>query len=167
MIVRRLAASARRSWDGVSLGSNKQETWTVLYDAECGFCAWVLSGLLRWDRARRLRPIALQHSEASHLLVEVQPAERLASWHLISPARMRHSGGAAVVQVLRLLPGGRMPAAVFARFPRLTEKAYRSVAEHRSQLSRLIPTTAKRNAFRRVQEHVDDANCCLISRPDA
>jgi predicted DCC family thiol-disulfide oxidoreductase YuxK len=142
---------------GVSLGSEKQETWTVLYDAECGFCAWALSGLLTWDRARRLRPMALQRPEASDLLADVQPAERMASWHLISPTGARHSGGAAVVQVLRLLPGGRMPAAACARFPRLTEKGYRSVAEHRSQLSRLIPTTAKRSARRRVREHSDDA----------
>jgi predicted DCC family thiol-disulfide oxidoreductase YuxK len=138
----------------VSLGSEKPGTWTVLYDAECGFCAWVLSGLLRWDRARRLRPTALQCSEASRLLADVQPAERMASWHLISPVGARHSGGAAVAQVLRLLPGGRIPAATFARFPRLTQMTYQWVAEHRSQLSRLIPTTAKRNARRHVQQHV-------------
>lgn len=141
----------------VSPRSERQETWTVLYDAECGFCVWVLSSLLTWDRNRRLRPTALQHSDAGHLLADVQPAERTASWHLISPAGVRHSGGAAVVQVLRLLPGGQIPATSLARLPRLTEKAYRWVAEHRSQLSRLIPKTAKRNARRRVQEHADDA----------
>jgi predicted DCC family thiol-disulfide oxidoreductase YuxK len=75
---------------------------------------------------------------------------------LISPAGARHSGGAAIVQVLRLLPGGRMPAVAFARFPRLTEKAYRRIADHRSQLSRLIPMRAKRSASRRVQERLDD-----------
>jgi predicted DCC family thiol-disulfide oxidoreductase YuxK len=101
--------------------------------------------------------MALQRFEASHLLADVQPAERMASWHLISPAGALHSGGAAVVQALRLLPGGRMPAVVFARFPRFTERAYRWVAEHRSQLSPLIPTTAKGNASRRVQEHIGDA----------
>jgi predicted DCC family thiol-disulfide oxidoreductase YuxK len=138
------------------VGSERQKTWTVLYDAECGFCAWVLSGLLTWDRARRLGPIALQGSEATRLLADIQPAERMASWHLISPAGARHSGGAAVVQVLRLLPGGRIPAVAFARFPGLTEKAYRWAAEHRSQLSRLIPTRAKRNASRHVQERIDD-----------
>jgi predicted DCC family thiol-disulfide oxidoreductase YuxK len=137
----------------VALGSEKQQTWTVLYDAECGFCAWILSGLLAWDRAHRLGPTALQHSEARHLLAGAQSAERMASWHLISPAGARYSGGAAVVQVFRLLPGGRMPAAAFNHFPTLTEKAYRWVADHRSQLSRLIPTTAKRNARRRIQEH--------------
>lgn len=136
------------------MGSEKPEIWTVIYDAECGFCAWVLSGLLRWDRARRLRPMALQSSEANDLLADLQPVERMASWHLISPAGARRSGGAAVVEALRLLPGGRIPAAAFARFPGLTEKAYRWAAEHRSQLSRFIPTTAKRTAHRRVQEHV-------------
>ena len=136
------------------MGSEKPETWTVLYDAECGFCAWVLSGLLTWDRARRLRPTALQCPEASRLLADVQPAERMASWHLISPVGARYSGGAAVAQVLRLLPGGRIPAAAFTRFPRLTQMAYLWVAEHRSQLSRLIPTTAKRNARRHVRERV-------------
>jgi predicted DCC family thiol-disulfide oxidoreductase YuxK len=139
----------------MALGSEKRQTWTVLYDAECGFCAWVLSGLLAWDGAHRLRPMALQHSEARDLLAGVQSAERMASWHLISPGGTRYSGGAAVEHVLRLLPGGRMPAAAFTHFPGLTEKTYLWVADHRSQISRLIPTTAKRNARRRVQEHVD------------
>jgi predicted DCC family thiol-disulfide oxidoreductase YuxK len=143
------------------VGSEQQRTWTVLYDAECGFCAWVLSGLLAWDRAYRLGPTALQHSKARHLLAGVQPAERMTSWHLVSPTGARYSGGAAVVQVLRLLPGGRMPAGAFTRFPRLTEKAYRWVADHRSQLSRLIPATAKRNARRRVQERVDGVGSSL------
>lgn len=140
---------------GVPLAAHKKETWTVLYDAECGFCAWVVSGLLAWDRAGRLRPVALQSSVASQLLADIPSAERTASWHLISPAGVRHSGGAAVVQVLRLLPGARIPALAFARFPMFTEKAYRSAAEHRSQLSRLIPMTAKRNARRRVEKHID------------
>jgi predicted DCC family thiol-disulfide oxidoreductase YuxK len=158
MIVLRLAPSVpseQRKTVGVALGSEKQQTWTVLYDAECGFCVWALSCLLAWDRAHCLRPTALQQVEAGHLLAGIQSAERMASWHLISPACTRYSGGAAVVQVLRLLPGGQMPAAVFTHFPKLTEKAYRWVADHRSQLSRLIPMTAKRNARRRVQEHVD------------
>jgi predicted DCC family thiol-disulfide oxidoreductase YuxK len=135
----------------VSLRAGK-ETWTVLYDAECGFCMWTLSGLLTWDRARRLRPMALQHSDANRLLADVSPAERMASWHLISPAGTRHSGGAAIVQALRLLPAGRMPAAALAHFPRFAERAYGWVAEHRSQLSRLIPAAAKRDARLRVSE---------------
>ena len=34
--------------------------WTVLYDDSCDFCAWLLSILLRWDRAGLLHTVALQ-----------------------------------------------------------------------------------------------------------
>ncbi len=118
----------------------------VLYDADCGFCTWLLAGLLRWDRAGRLRPLALQRPEADELLADLAPAERTASWHLVSPTGARHSGGDALAPLLRLLPGGRVPAAMFARFPRLTDRGYRWVAEHRSRISRWVPARAKRHA---------------------
>jgi predicted DCC family thiol-disulfide oxidoreductase YuxK len=124
----------------------------VLYDADCGFCQWLLSGLLRWDRAARLHPIALQGSEADDLLRELTPAERMASWHLISPTGERCSGGAALPALLRLLPGGRLPAAGFAWFSGLTDRGYRWVAEHRSQLSKWVPSTAKQGATERVHQ---------------
>jgi predicted DCC family thiol-disulfide oxidoreductase YuxK len=124
----------------------------VLYDADCGFCTWTLSVLLRWDRAARVEPVALQRPEADELLVELTPAERMASWHLISPSGERRSGGEALSPLLRALPGGRFPAAVFARFPRLTARGYRFVAEHRSELSRWVPPGAKQRAGQRVRE---------------
>ena len=112
---------------------------------------WLLAGLLRWDRAGRLRPIALQSPEADRLLADLAPDERIASWHLIGPAGEPWSGGAAVAPLLRLLPGGRLPAAVFARFPSLTERAYQWVADHRPQLSRLVPSGLKERAAERVR----------------
>ena len=124
----------------------------MLYDADCGFCKWTLSLLLRWDRAARLAPVALQRPGAADLLVELTPAERMACWHLISPSGERRSGGDALPPLLRALPGGRFPAAVFARFPRLTARGYRLVAEHRSALSRWVPQGAKQRAGQRVQE---------------
>lgn len=130
--------------------------WTILYDADCGFCAWLLAALLRWDRAARLQPIALQRSEADDLLQALPSAERMASWHLISPSGERHTGGAAVPALLRLLPAGRLPAAGFARFPRLTDRGYRWVAEHRSQLSKWMPSSAKQRASQRVRQRERD-----------
>jgi predicted DCC family thiol-disulfide oxidoreductase YuxK len=125
--------------------------WTVLYDGDCGFCKWLLAGLLRWDGDGRLQPIALQRPEADELLADLEPAQRMASWHLIAPSGERQSGGAALPALLRLLPGGRAPAAVFARAPHLTDRGYRWVADHRSQLSRLVPSGAKRRAAERVR----------------
>ena len=149
-------ASARRRADTDARveGSGEQpgrSRWAVLYDADCSFCKWTLSVLLRWDRAARLEPVALQRPEAADLLKELTPAERMASWHLISPSGERRSRGDALSPLLRALPGGRLPAAVFARFPRLTGRGYRWVAEHRSTLSGCVPPSAKRRAGRLIQ----------------
>jgi predicted DCC family thiol-disulfide oxidoreductase YuxK len=133
-----------------------QRRWAVLYDADCGFCKWLLSAVLRWDRAARLQPIALQRSEADDLLRELTPAERMASWHLISPAGERRSGGAAAPPLLRMLPAGRLLAAGFAQFPGLTERGYRWVAEHRSQLSKWVPSSAKQRASQHVHQREQD-----------
>jgi predicted DCC family thiol-disulfide oxidoreductase YuxK len=133
-----------------------ERRWAILYDADCGFCTWLLSALLRWDRAARLKPIALQRSAADGLLQALTPAERMASWHLISPSGERHSGGAAVPPLLRVLPAGRIPAAGFARFPRLTGCGYRWVAEHRSQLSKWVPSNAKHRASQRIHQRERD-----------
>ena len=45
----------------------------VLYDADCGFCMWLVATALRWDRGARLRPIPLQRPEAGDLLEEPRP----------------------------------------------------------------------------------------------
>jgi predicted DCC family thiol-disulfide oxidoreductase YuxK len=124
--------------------------WTVLYDPDCGFCRWSLGRLLALDRNRRLQPVPLGTKDADALLPDLTPEERAASWHLISPNGRRWSAGAAAPPLLELLPGGRLPAAVLARAPGMTERAYRWVAEHRSTFSRLIPASAKRRADARI-----------------
>jgi predicted DCC family thiol-disulfide oxidoreductase YuxK len=126
--------------------------WIVLYDGDCGICKWLLAGLLRRDRARRLRSVALQAPEATELLADLTPKERMESWHLISPDGERLSGGAAIPPLLGLLPGGRPFATCVARFPRATDHGYRWVARNRSRLSRLVPERRKRRAGERICE---------------
>ena len=58
----------------------------------------------------------------------------------------RYSAGAALPPLLRLLPGGALPASALAAAPQLTERAYRWVAAHRSLLSKAIPAAWKRRA---------------------
>jgi predicted DCC family thiol-disulfide oxidoreductase YuxK len=132
-------------------GRPPPEPSLVLYDADCGFCKWLLAWLLRWDRAARLRPLALQRPEADELLPGLAPDQRAASWHLISPAGVRYSAGAAIPPLFRLLPGGRAAAFAFALSPGLTERGYLCVAAHRSQLSTLVPSRAKQRAGERVR----------------
>jgi predicted DCC family thiol-disulfide oxidoreductase YuxK len=126
--------------------------WVVLYDSDCGFCRWSLAKLLALDRRTRLRPVALGTPEADALLGDIDPAARAASWHLVSPDARRWSAGAAAPPLLRLLPGGSAPASMLERAPRLTERAYRWVADHRSWFSKLIPESAKARADERIDQ---------------
>jgi predicted DCC family thiol-disulfide oxidoreductase YuxK len=137
--------------------------WVVLYDPDCGFCRWSLAQLLALDRRGVLRPVALGSEDADALLSDLAPEQRAASWHLVAPDGRRWSAGAAAPPLLRLLPGGRPPAAILERSPRLTERAYRWVAEHRSAFSRLIPARAKARADARIAQAADSAGS-LASR---
>ncbi len=151
---------------------------TVIYDSDCGFCKWCLALLLSWDRVGRkrgergrpfpphlldrwgrsaapgaLRPLPLGTAEADRLLADLGPAERSASWHLVDESGVRHSAGAGLALTLRLLRGGRFPAAIFARFPGATERGYRWVAGHRTFLGRFVPEGARRWADRVIAAH--------------
>jgi predicted DCC family thiol-disulfide oxidoreductase YuxK len=119
----------------------------LLYDASCGFCRWGVAQVLRRDRLARLRPLGIQSEEGDRLLAVLEPAERLASWHLVTADGCLYSGGAAVVPLLRLLPASRPAVLLFSLSPGLTDRAYRWVARHRNGVGRLVPSRAKSRAF--------------------
>jgi predicted DCC family thiol-disulfide oxidoreductase YuxK len=112
--------------------------WILLYDRDCGFCRWSLSWVLKADRRRLVKPAPLGSEEANTLLADMPPDDRADSWHLVAPDGRRWSAGYAAPPLLRLLPGGRLPARLLAAAPELTERAYRWVAAHRATLSKLV-----------------------------
>jgi predicted DCC family thiol-disulfide oxidoreductase YuxK len=120
--------------------------WVVLYDPDCGFCRWSLGWVLAREPGHVLRPLALGTPEADELLHDLTPAQRAASFHLVEPGGRRLSAGAAAPPLLRLLRGGRGPAAVLATAPKATERAYRFVANHRSWFGKLVSARAKARA---------------------
>lgn len=93
--------------------------------------------MLAWDRGR-LRPVEIQSEEGQGLLAPIPEASRLDSWHLVTPEGELRSAGAAAAPLASLLPGGRPLAALFRRFPRSTERAYRWVAGHRDLFARIL-----------------------------
>jgi predicted DCC family thiol-disulfide oxidoreductase YuxK len=107
------------------------ERAVILFDGDCGFCRRSVERILRWDRHRRLRPVALQDPEADELLGGMDEGRKLASWHLVGEDGSVYSAGAAFPPLLRLLPGGRPLAALTAAFPDLTERAYQRVSRTR------------------------------------
>lgn len=114
------------------------EQAVILYDAECGFCRWSADRILAWDVHHRLRPVALQDPEADRLLEGMDPPTRMASWHLVTPDGRIRSAGAAVPDLLRLLPAGAPLALIAALVPGPTGAAYRLVANHRDRLASLL-----------------------------
>ena len=118
-------------------------TLTVLYDEGCGFCTALATRLARISRGVAVEPIGSATGE--RLLADLEPEERYAAVHVVDGEGRRRSAGAAVPPLLARLPGGRLPAALAARFPRLTEAGYRLVARNRGVLSRVTRTRSRRD----------------------
>jgi predicted DCC family thiol-disulfide oxidoreductase YuxK len=108
--------------------------WTILYDADCGFCRWSLDKILKRDRNRRLRPVPLQSAEADELLLGMSDEDKRASWHLVAPDGRVWSAGDAAAPMARLLPSGAPVAFLADTFPGLTNRIYRWVANNRDRL---------------------------------
>ena len=124
----------------------------VYYDRDCGFCRWTLAWLLRLDRRRRLRPVAIQDAEGERDLADLGAA-RLEAWHVVG------DDGVPPQRRARLRAGARGAARpARARAARALGWSspwfplYRWVADHRVELSRLVPAGAKRRADALVAE---------------
>jgi predicted DCC family thiol-disulfide oxidoreductase YuxK len=116
----------------------------LYYDADCGFCRWALAWILRWDRARRLEPVAIESTEGDRDLGDLGAA-RLESWHLVRGGE-RYSGGRAFAALLEELPGGSVLAPLAPRLEFAIVPGYRWVADHRGGLSRLVPRRSRARA---------------------
>jgi predicted DCC family thiol-disulfide oxidoreductase YuxK len=120
------------------------ERAVILYDTDCGFCRWSTERILAWDRNGRLRPVALQDPEADELLRGMPEERKMATWHLVTADGEVYSGGDAVPELLRLLPGGTPLASLAAAAPGLTDRAYELVSRHRDRLARWLGKRAER-----------------------
>jgi predicted DCC family thiol-disulfide oxidoreductase YuxK len=109
--------------------------------------------VLRLDRHKQLRPVALQDSEADLLLAGMPAGQRMASWHFVGEDGRVYSGGEAFAPLLRLIPGGAPLARALDAAPAIADHGYRAVAERRSFFGRLIPASSKA----RAQERIDAA----------
>jgi predicted DCC family thiol-disulfide oxidoreductase YuxK len=138
---------------------------TILYDPDCGFCRWCLGKVLAWDRRRVLRPVPLDGDEADRLLAEVPVGERMSSWHLVEQGGGVRSAGAAFPPLFRLLPGGSPLAAVTARVPDATDRAYGWVAGNRSRWGRFVTEGAKRRADNRIAERLRHQDAATSGPP--
>jgi predicted DCC family thiol-disulfide oxidoreductase YuxK len=115
----------------------------VFYDGECGFCKVCVALLLRWDRSRRLYPIAIQGPEGQRLLAPIPAPERLDSAHVMTAGGEILSGAEGAPALLRQLPGGRPLAALLAIAMPLTKLAYRFVTAARPAIGSILPAASR------------------------
>jgi predicted DCC family thiol-disulfide oxidoreductase YuxK len=95
--------------------------------------------------------LGIKSEEAERLLAVLDPAERLASWHLVTADGCLYSAGAAAAPLMRLLPLGRPVALLLSLSPGLTDRVYRWVARHRAGIGRFVSKGATRRAFVEVE----------------
>jgi len=112
---------------------------TVFYDGECGFCAFCVAVLLRWDRARRLYPLPIQDPRAQLLLASVPEGERLLSAHVRTREGRILSGADGAPALLRQLPGGQPLALLTAAAMPLSRLAYRLLTWARPAIGSVLP----------------------------
>ena len=110
----------------------------VLYDADCGFCTWIVDRIAARVEPGALEIVPLQSPRADVLIDgRVDGRAKWESWHFVEPGAL-YSGGEAIPRVLRYVRGGRALGRRAARFPRATAAAYRTVARHRDRLGRVV-----------------------------
>jgi len=86
---------------------------TLIYDGECGLCQETVALLSRWDPAGRVTLIPFQ-DQARVWTFGIPTPALAAAMHLLLPDGRVLTGADAAPELLRLLPGKRWLAAVFA-----------------------------------------------------
>lgn len=86
---------------------------TLIYDGECGFCRQAVAIVSKWDREGRLTLIPFQEQKRVAAFHIPLPA-LAAAIHLVLPDGRVLTGADAAPELLRLLPGKRWLAGVFA-----------------------------------------------------
>ena len=114
----------------------------LLYDDDCGFCRWFAERIRRWDRAGALMFASIQSATGQELLGSVPPELRLATMHVVSVDGRVWSGGEAVRELLRVLPGGSLPAGLAGSLPETTDRLYRVLVRHRTTFGRWLGEAA-------------------------
>jgi len=105
----------------------------LLYDGNCAFCVRWVERIRHWDRERRVQLLASQRRHEMKGLPALTDEQLDRSMHLVLPDDRVLAGGAAIAEIMRIVPtfrplrwGLRVPGA-----PRLMDRGYHWVAARR------------------------------------
>jgi predicted DCC family thiol-disulfide oxidoreductase YuxK len=122
----------------------RDDRLVVLFDRDCDFCGWVARQLHRIDRAQALVLMPLQDAASDSARPDLAavaqsfPLER--ELHVVLDDGAVSSGGDALIEIFRRLPGGAL-VAFWSRLPGargLAGIVYGVAARNRAALGRLL-----------------------------
>lgn len=114
----------------------KRQSYTLVYDGECGMCTRLTQRLIGWDTAHRIEVTPSQSAGVTARFPWIPATAYAEAIQLVGPGGETWQGAAAIEQLFTLLPRGRWIAWVFSvPFMRaLADRVYRWVARHRYRL---------------------------------
>lgn len=114
----------------------------LFYDGDCRFCRASARIVAALDRKRSMAMLPFDDPAAAALLASVPAERRGSSMHLVQPDGWVLSGGDALIELSRVLPGGDVLASAAWRNEALRSafaSGYRFVADHRGRFSGVTP----------------------------
>jgi predicted DCC family thiol-disulfide oxidoreductase YuxK len=91
--------------------------YILAYDADCGPCTRFRNAVDFLDRYERIDFISLVKADKNALLVNIPTDLRYKSFHLILPNGNIKSGAEGLLELIRILPAGRIVYPVINYFP--------------------------------------------------
>ena len=110
--------------------------YTVVYDGFCKVCNRLVTVLRKWDRGRLLEIVPSQQPGVHARFPWIPARAYTESVQVIGPGGRTWQGAAAIEQLLRVLPKGRLMSWVFSipLVRPLAERFYRWFARNRYKL---------------------------------
>jgi predicted DCC family thiol-disulfide oxidoreductase YuxK len=110
--------------------------YTVVYDGDCRVCTRLAGVLRKWDRKERLEVVSSQQQGVMARFPWIPPRAYAEALQLVAADGTTWQGAAAIEELLRVLPRGRLIAWVFkVPYVRgLADRFYRWFARNRYRL---------------------------------
>jgi predicted DCC family thiol-disulfide oxidoreductase YuxK len=91
--------------------------YILAYDADCGPCTRFAHVVNSLDKYEKIDFISLTIADQRGLLARISAPVRYRSFHLISPNGEVKSGSEALVELIAILPGGKIISPITNYFP--------------------------------------------------
>ncbi len=91
--------------------------YILAYDADCGPCTRFSRVVNILDRYKKIDFISLTKADQKALLDKIPTSLRYKSFHLILPNREVKSGSVALLELITILPGGRIASPIINYLP--------------------------------------------------